>query len=227
MWIIPTLSRPAQCASLLKNLKQLNTTSKGLVFVNGESHAAEYEKIVILPETFQVYYHTENLGSLGALNHAMRLFPQEPWYGFIGDDEVVHSPGWDNTLIDAAGSWHVSHANDMWQSHRRIHSHVCIGGELARTAGYLAVPECWHWFGFDNMWEEICTKLPLRRWCAGVRAEHKHHLKGESGKDDCYALGESKVQQDMDSFRVWKQSKAPVIIGKIKQAMEESDGKAS
>lgn len=223
MWIIPTASRPKQCAEMLANLKKIGTTSKGIVFVNGTSHAKEYENIYVMPENFEMYFHPENLGSLGALNHIITVKPNEPFYGFIGDDEMVHIKEWDTTLINAAGNWCVSHANDMWQSHLRIHSHVCIGGNLARSLGYLAIQECWHWYGFDNMWEELCNKLGLRRWCPGIRASHKHHLAGLSKKDECYFKGESRMQEDLNAFREWKQFKAPALIAKIKKDMEISN----
>lgn len=181
MWIIPTLSRPQNVAELLRQASALDA-SEGIVFVNGTAQRVEYEKLR-LPDGWKIEFYEKNIGAIGALNWLLKEYPNEPFYGFIGDDEFVYSKGWNIQLTQAAGDWNVSHANDGWQSGRRIHSYVCIGGELARAVGYLAVPGCWHWFGFDAMWEVVAQHLPVRRFLEQVETEHRHFMNHKVARD--------------------------------------------
>lgn len=194
-------------------------SSEGIVFVNGRDHAAEYVEHVgnNLPDGWQMILHTENLGALGAMNYVFREYPDEPFYGFIGDDEYVYTKDWNKHLTQAAGLRNISHANDGWQSGQRIHSFVCIGGELVRAVGYMAVPECWHWYGFDTMWEMISKQLPLRNYLANIETEHRHPLKHKVATDDCYSLGESKQEEDEKAFRVWVNEEMPEALKRIKK----------
>lgn len=238
MWVVPTLSRPDQCHEIVRRLRDSGCTTPGIVFVNGESHAAEYEKICLSnPDNefrWEFFYNPENLGALGALNRVMELYPNEPWYGFIGDDEYLVGAGdiadgklihrgnarWDTTLIEKTGRWNVAHGNDLWQSHRRICGIVCIGGDLARAVGYVAIPGCWHSFGFDNLWEEVAHTLNLRRWCADVVVEHRHPLNGKGKEDDCYRLAYSSYEKDETRFREWYNNERIAVLERVREAMK-------
>lgn len=218
VWIIPTLSRPEQCAAVVAQAARLDKTAKGIVVVNGGTHAKEYVDLVgnHLPDGWEMRILPENIGALGALNYAFEEFPSEPFYGFIGDDEFVYSPDWSLRLAKAAGPWGISNANDGWQSHKRIHSYVCIGGELARSVGFLALKECWHWAGFDCMWEALDRELGLKRFVSDIKTEHRHFLVHKVAKDACYALGEAKSKEDMLVFDTWMRSDMPMTAEKIR-----------
>ncbi len=217
MWIIPTLSRPKNVAELLRQASALDK-SEGIIFVNGADHATEYGQIW-LPDGWKMHQHDRNIGAIGALNWLLSTYPNEHSYGFIGDDEFVYSPGWNEQLTKAAGDWNISHANDGWQSIKRIHSYVCIGGKLARAVGYLAIPSCWHWFGFDAMWEAIAQHIPIRRFVEQVETEHRHFMAHKVTKDKCYALGESRIAEDEKAFSAWMSSELPALVTRIKGAM--------
>lgn len=216
MWIIPTLSRPQNVAELLKQASSLDK-SEGIVFVNGVDYEEKYVQIQ-LPDGWRMQQHDRNIGAIGTLNWLFKTYPNEQFYGFIGDDEFVYTRGWNRLLTEAAGDWHVAHANDGWQSGKRIHSYVCIGGELARAVGYLAIPECWHWFGFDTMWEAIAQHLPIRNFVEQVETEHRHFLAHKVAKDSCYELGESRIAEDEKAFAAWMKNELPVILERLKGA---------
>ncbi len=95
MWIIPSFSRPAQVAELLKQASKLDS-SEGIVFVNGGDHHRQYVELVgnHLPDGWNMILHSKNLGALGALNHILKEYPNEKFYGFIGDDEFVYTKDW-------------------------------------------------------------------------------------------------------------------------------------
>jgi glycosyltransferase involved in cell wall biosynthesis len=220
-WIIPTMSRPKQCYDMVMNLAAQGMTSPGVVFVNGSQMEGQYKDLFdgTLPMGWEIIYNEKNLGALGAMNKVFEMKPHEKWYGFIGDDEWIETKYWDIKLIKAADDWNIAHANDGWQSGNRIHSHVCIGGELVRAVGYLSIADCWHWYGFDMMWEMIGKMLGLQKFCYDVKAKHNNYLKDEKLKDECYSLGEGKKDRDYDAFKQWESESRRAVLDRIKEKM--------
>jgi hypothetical protein len=208
VWILPTLSRPAQCVEVLERIKAVGCSSKGVVFVNGESHRAGYEHafcdLSVLPKGWKIVFNSENLGALGALNKVFADNLEEGFYGFIGDDEFLDEnapPDWDAKLIAAAGDWDFAHGIDSLHGGGRAQGYLCIGGKLARSVGYLAIPECWHWYGLDTMWETLTRSgACLERLVAAVKIDHRRPA---ASTDECYALGESSADVDFQVYAHW------------------------
>ena len=228
-----TMSRPKQAAEVLRRIRDSGCTSKGAVFVNGLNVWDTYirECLPNLPNDWHLQLWEENIGALGALNWCFRQYPNEPWYGFIADDEYLmpESPGdWDNKLIDAAGSWGAAHGWETLHQGKRFQGYCVIGGDLARAVGYLAIPTCWHWYGFDSMWEWLQGP---KFWGGGeaykmyfvpeVRVEHRHAYVEKAPLDECYKLGESRNEQDRNAFADWIKNEMPLVVERIKKAKAE------
>lgn len=159
-----------------------------------------------------------NLGLCGALNYVFTQYPDEPFYGMITDDEFVATDRWDKILIEAAGKWNISHGNNGWQSDRRIHGFMTIGGELARIIGYLMPQGLWHWYS-DDVYESIAAHTGLRKFCPEVKIENKHWMLGNAMKDDTYILSESRTVQDREIFLRWQKNELPQIVKRILNGM--------
>lgn len=221
MWVLPTMSRPKQCQEVLDSLVKTGISTPGVVFVNGHSHKSEYEKLRT-PKGWEIIIHPDNLGALGALNWCFNNYAPQPFYGYIADDEFSCTPGWDSRLTESSGKWNVSHGNDGWQSEKRIHGHVCIGGDLARAVGYLAIPRCWHWYGFDSMWEAIATPLGIRKYLSNVKIEHRHPNNKNienTVRDECYEKGEAHKKEDAFMYQQWMDTELPGILARVQEGM--------
>lgn len=174
-----------------------------------------YKHIIAdLPMGWGMIINDGNLGLCGAMNKVFNMYPNEKFYGMITDDEFVCTDGWDKILAEAAGDWNVSHGNNGWQSDRRIHGFMTIGGELARTVGYLFPQGLWHWFS-DDVWERIAYGRGLRRYCQDVKIENKHWMLGNATKDKTYELSESRSGQDHEIFLRWMENDFPSIMKRI------------
>lgn len=226
MWFLPTLSRPKQCAEVLRNIIDNGCGSLGKVFVNGPDFYKEYCATLSLPKDWQIIGSTENMGALGALNFLFKEFPGEPWYGFMSDDEFVSTPGFDKRLIQAAGDWNISHGNigpDIKGEYgKRAQGFLCIGGKLARAVGYLAIPGGWHWYCLDDFYERlaearVCEKI----YCEDIIIQHRHPYRDKSvPHDDCNKLAESQIDKDRDVYVkwLWSPEGCAAAINRIKQA---------
>lgn len=220
MWVLPTLSRPAQCVKVIENLIAHKMTTAGVVFVNDPGMDVEGIKKV-LPDNWELYVNDRNAGALGALDFIFKERPGEKFYGFIADDEFVQTDYWDLELIEACGDWNIAHGDEGRDIEGRLQGFACVGGELARCVGYLTIPETWHFFGFDNMWGEIALKGGCRSlFVRNVKIEHRHHYFGLAERDECYALGESRKDIDYQVYANWLRTALPSVVSRVKTARE-------
>lgn len=221
MWLLPSYNRPEQCRAVIDQINKIGCETFGLLWVNGPEQLEKYKKIE-LPSLWRVHYHEENIGVCGAMNAAFGMYPEQPYYGLICDDEYVYTPAWDKTLSQAAGNWHIAHGNEGWQSSRRIHSYVTVGGELVRECGWWSLPGLWHWY-HDNVQEVLAAHAELRIFCQDVRTEHKHYLAGKAEKDTTYSSGESRATQDEAVFKNWiNNPNTPQLINRIRAKKNEN-----
>lgn len=219
VWIVPTLNRPSQCGEVIERLKKYKCSTPGIVFVNtNQESKGDLYKGIELPANWRLVINQGNLGLCGAMNCVFKECPNEPFYGMITDDEFVATDEWDKILVEAAGKWNISHGNNGWQSERRIHGFMTIGGELARAVGYLMPQGLWHWYS-DDTWEAIAARTGLRKFCPQVKIENKHWMLGNAKKDSTYALSESRNVQDREIFLRWQKNELPNIIKNILSLM--------
>lgn len=217
MWILPTYNRPEQCAAVLSQIEKVGCSTPGIVIVNGYDGIGKYSRIK-MPPHWKIFFSPVNLGVCGAMQLHFLNHPFEPFYGLICDDEYVYTPGWDTTLIKAAGRFGIAHGNDGWQSETRLHTYATWGGDLLRTVGWWALPNLWHWY-FDDIWEGFARDCGLKRFCRDVQTEHKHYLAGKAIRDKTYAAAELKAVEDLQRYQHWSQNEYPRVRDKVKQAM--------
>jgi hypothetical protein len=224
MYCYPTFNRPNECGLLLEHLNQVGVNSKAIIWVNGgtEANIKKYEEVFEkhLPSGWITHIHAKNIGFCQAANEIFTLYPDEPFYGLITDDEYVYTPDWDKFLIEAAGQWNVAHGNNHWQSHMRCHGYSTFGGDLVRNVGYLFPQGLWHWFS-DDVWEHIARACGLERFERDINIEDKHWMnpRHRTPRDDTYLLGESRAVQDQAIFMKWRAEEFPAIVRRVNKAM--------
>jgi glycosyltransferase involved in cell wall biosynthesis len=219
MWILPSYNRPDQCREVIEQMKKMGCSTRGVLLVNG-GDSKPYENIE-LPEGWTGLYLLRNLGVCGAMNKLYELYPDEPWYGLICDDEFPLTENWDTQLVEAAGDWKIAHGNDGWQSQERIHGIVVLGGKLVRELGWMALPGLWHWF-VDNTWELIAGYCGTRVLVKDAFMEHRHWRAGKAAKDEVHELGESRALEDRAIFVRWATGDARIVLNKLKDKMNGS-----
>ena len=231
MFVLPTLSRPEQCAAVLRRIKDSGCTSKGMVFLNGDSHRQEYYDSVLphaLPDGWGFIFWPKNLGAIGALNKVFDMYPDEPWYGFIADDEMLAEDApsdWDRRLIEAAGDWKIAHGWEDWNDGRRCQGYPVWGGKLLRAVGYWALPTCWHNFGLDSHWDwlngaEAFGGGGLRNMVCVTEVEiHHNRAKPDLVLDDCYRAVDEAMEKDRRAFWDWCRTGIHETAKRVVEAM--------
>ena len=117
-------------------------------------------------------------------NLAFHEFPNEPYYGLLGDDVVPLTNHWDSKLIEVAGSDHLAYPDDLF-CRETIATHPVIGGDLVRKVGFLSYGELKQYFT-DTWWTFVSRALGLSVYCPQIVFDHMHHSTGKAPVDDTY-----------------------------------------
>jgi hypothetical protein len=173
-----------------------------------------------LPATFDVHIGPRTK-FVGACNELLERFPGAGYYGFMADDIVPRTPGWDAALIDAAGSDRVAWGNDLYQAPKC--THPIIGGDLMRAVGWFAAPGFLHWY-IDTTWEHLANATGRGMYLPDIVTEHVHYERDSSLYDGTYhqrfhtAQGQ-RVGSGADERRwmEWLRDDAPGLVAMIRE----------
>ena len=201
MWFFPTRKRPALAQRLMDACSQTGMTSPGVLVVDGTS---EDYRDVVLPQNVGFRVTGEHLEFAGVLRWIFQQYPHESFYGFICDDGLPRTQGWDKELEATAGDWHVSCANDLLHAPGRW-TYGALGGELIRALGFFMPPGFIHLYT-DNVWEYLDSWLKIMRYREDVVIEELHFSNGKAPFDATYErtyMGEAYGQKDRDTFEKW------------------------
>jgi hypothetical protein len=185
MLILPTRGRAAQLIRFIQAYKNTKALTRVFVYFDDDD-----------PAGFQYHWSKQAIPSHWILktgprikpgpvfNEVFALYPNEPFYGFLGDDVVPLCNYWDQVLIQRAGSDGVAWPDDL-MCHEAIATHPVIGGDLVRSVGFLTYGNLKQYF-IDTWWTYVAKKLGVARYCPDVVFDHRHHTNDKAPVDDTY-----------------------------------------
>jgi len=160
----------------------------------------------------------------GCVAEMFALFPREPVYGLLADDLIPRTESWDRALIEAAGPDRLAYGDDGLHG-QNLATHPVIGGELARTIGWLVLPTVLHSF-VDTALFAIAHRSGRLVYLPDVKLEHMHPLaKGDDGKpkaemDEVYRFPETYIQ-DQAAFYKWQGADLRPIVERIRARFDK------
>ncbi len=204
MIVVPSRGR---FASLQRFFVESEPAEKGLVLLDSDD-AQSYHGLIV-PDGWQVAIG-ERLGYVGLMNRAFRLFPDEPWYAYGGDDILCRPVGWDTYLAKAAGYDRIAYGDDQINGA----SNCClpfIGGDLVRQVGWLGCPTLKHLY-CDTIWHEIGKALGCLYYFPEIITEHCHWSTGKQPFD--LTAQERQIQGDQDAYRVFMATQFQEVVAR-------------
>lgn len=184
MWILPTRGRAKYCQEVLDACENTGMSTPGLVWVDGWDDSY---KGLRLPGNWRMTFTSQRVELCGVLRHFFKNNRALPWYGFISDDNLPRTLGWDRRLAEAAGRWRVAYPDDLYparEGRHRVQTPV-IGGELVRAVGGLTPSWSVH-FIVDLYWEHIADVLDVDAYLPDAVVEHAHFSNGKRPMDETY-----------------------------------------
>lgn len=126
--------------------------------------------------------------------------------GFMGDDCVFMTPGWEDVIIH----WQKKHkgicyGNDLLQG-ENLPNNVFIHVDIIAALGFMAPPELQHYY-IDNYWKDLGLRLNNIQYFENVVIEHRHWSNQKEQKDATYTNAESLMGQDRAAWDNYRETK--------------------
>jgi len=185
--LTPTRGRPTNAARLAKAFSEL-CRAKTLLVLGVDADDPDLEVYQAIDAVVEVV-EPAGPGMVGALNQlADRYDTQAACLGFMGDDHLPGTPGWDRHLCDAIGAMGggVAYGNDLVHG-PNLATAAVMDARIPRTLGYMAPPSLQHLY-VDNVWMDWGRGLGKLAYRGDVVLEHLHPIVGKAELDERYEL---------------------------------------
>lgn len=179
MWLLTTRNRPAMAQRVLDACAATGMSTPGIVWCDG----CDYPDLRLPPNWMK--QSGERIGVGPAMQRFYEQHPDLPFYGWLADDFIPETPGWDLRLIQAAGKHCLAYCNDAWPRDfipQHLTSAFAIGGDIVRAVGWFSPPGLVQ-AGIDSAWNEIGRHFRLMRYLHDVVVVHEHYKNGKRPKD--------------------------------------------
>jgi hypothetical protein len=105
--------------------------------------------------------------------------------GFMGDDHIPRTEGWDTKIIEAFdGHPTIVYGDDKFQG-QNLATAVFMSRSIIQTLGYMCPPDLKHLF-VDNFWMDLGRGIGSLKYLPDVVIEHLHPLAGKGEWDETY-----------------------------------------
>lgn len=132
--------------------------------------------------------------------HAIRAAQNWPRVGFLADDTVPVTPGWDVKLKEALRTRGIAYA----RSNRRndIPEHHLVSAAILDALGWYWLPGLRH-YRADDVWANLGHAAGCLRYVHDAEIRHEHHETGAAPRDRVYRDAEERGAEDHATFARW------------------------
>lgn len=206
--ICPSRGRPANAERLTKSFmltKSHSSTQMIIAVDSSDSTLDGYADVINNGERagmFLLNVAAERRNMVQTLNQAATYEASDDHVGilgFVGDDHLFETQGWDEMLIDALEPNMIAYGDDGHQG-ANLPTAVFMDANIVRTLGWMAPPGFRHLF-VDNAWRALGERLGTLRYLPDLRVTHLHPHAGRAEWDATYAEANS---PETDSHDRWE-----------------------
>lgn len=169
-----------------------------------------------------------NLGGMNSVlnRHATAMAPHYDYVGFMGDDHVPRTPGWDAQLTRVIEHAYAAiiYGDDLVQR-VNLPTAVLMTSNIIKTLGYMAPPELAHMY-LDNFWRDLGRTTGILRYEPSVVIEHLHPVHPDAARrptwDTTYDRGNGKFGVDEIAYQLYIRTRFADDVQKITQLREDA-----
>lgn len=121
--------------------------------------------------------------------------------GFLADDCVPETPGWDVLITQALAAPGIAYPRD----HRRddIPEHPFVSSVIIAALGWFWEPSLLHYCA-DCVWADLGRAADCLRFVPEASVRHEHHSTGLSRRDRTYSEAEVNGPADQAAYMTWR-----------------------
>lgn len=183
---VPTRGRPGNALRLQEQFYKTCTLNTRVVFILSEDDVSllKYQNLY-----FSRIVKPERYGFVDPLNAGYLMDRKETYsyaVGFMGDDHLPRTTGWDERAVAALKSMGAGlvYGNDKLQEHR-IPTHIFMTSDIPLALGFMTLPRLQHLYA-DNFWLDLGNGLGRIMYLPDVIIEHLHPAAGKAAHDAGY-----------------------------------------
>lgn len=212
--LIPTRERDAKARACYERAREHAALySTDIVFVVDLDDPTEYAGLPVL----RIDSHGGGMGA--PLNAAAALYCQtHDIVGFIGDDHLIRTGGWDTIVEHHLRSPGMVYGNDM--ARQDIPTQIFMSSLIVKALGWMALPGAHHLY-LDDAWSHLGAATGLLEYVPGLVIEHVHFAYGKAPLDPIYERvnSEGMYSHDRGIFQAWLAEGFAQDIIKVREAI--------
>lgn len=235
--IVPSRGRPEAANALALAFQNTCTANTRLVFAvdDNDETLEQYSRLAAVPSALPASPVTrlwpqlsvdvvdEPTNMVRALNvaasfAAMREAPTPFAIGFMGDDHMPRTYGWDTAYLAALHDLGtgIVYGDDLLQG-RRLPTQCAMTTDIVQALGYMAPPALTHLY-VDNFWLSIGEQAQCVRYLPDVVVEHRHPVAGKAAWDEGYRRVNDDVMyaKDSSAFAEYCHEGLPADVAKVR-----------
>lgn len=220
--IVPSRGRPNNIDRLHNALLATASCVDLIVAVdNDDPHLPGYRDIHARHDQAFALGVGPRLRLVGTLT-ATALAVEHRYVGFMGDDHMPRTRGWDEQYLTALGEigpGGIVYGNDMLQG-ETLPTHVVMDRRIVDALGFMAPPVLTHLY-VDNFWKDLGEALGTLRYLPDVIVEHLHPVAGRAEWDSTYSETNSgeRYEKDEQAYRDYKATRFDADVARVKEAL--------
>lgn len=186
--VVPTRGRPENMLRLARAFAETCTAGTQLYFVmdQGDPAALQFEKMYQVATAYSPRTHIaqfQNSGMVDALNNGARHI-RTKYIGFMGDDHLPRTVGWDQRYIESLDNGNVIVWGDDLLQGENFPTQVAMPTKVVDALGWMAPPQ-FHHLCIDLVWKDwgLATSY---EYLPDVIVEHLHPANGKATLDEGY-----------------------------------------
>jgi hypothetical protein len=203
IYIVPSRGRPKNIARLITAFEQTRTVGGAELFIvvdDDDPRVHDYRAVIKDGPVWVNWVRFKaprRPAMVDALNYASRLFAlQHDVIGFMGDDHLPRTRGWDE-IMRAAATDQLAYGNDTIHG-QNLPTQVAMPARFVKALGYMAPPTFRHLY-VDNYWYALGQRVGIT-YLPAVIIEHMHPIAGRAQWDDTYKMANDGALYEADKL---------------------------
>jgi hypothetical protein len=211
--IVPTRGRRAQLDRFLAAADATRQAATDLLVVIDDDDTATYEGLVLPSRAHAVTDPRVRLAP--KLNrHAVPAARNYPVIGFLADDTVPVTPGWDRLLLAALATPGIAYPDD--QRRDDVPEHPFISSAIITALGWFFEPSLRHFYA-DDVLADIGRGAGCLAYVPEAVVEHLHYqTRPGVARDATYTEAEAEGFRDQQAYQQWRASRMADDIATVR-----------
>ena len=207
-WLLPTRGRPASLARFLAAATATGMSTPGMIL---HSAPEDIEGVALPPNWTALCTAAQGMGD--KFREVWPLIRHLDWIGWVVDDLIPETEGWDKTLIGGLNGENVISCNDGARAPFRMCAPV-FSGDWLRALGYLYPPELfWH-----SYWDDALERLgrATDSWWVCMEVVLRHHDAFQTGQPDAtHNASYGRMDKDRADLITWRRTEMDAAVRRI------------